>query len=316
MKICTIIPCYKTPEKAPLIVEECLKISDLVICVDDCCPFDTGDKIKETIISEKLIVLRHSFNRGVGGAVKTGIKFALKKEIDIIVKVDSDGQMPPHLIPKLVKPIIDGKAEVTKGNRFRNPSVLVKMPFIRLIGNVGLGFLTKLSTGYWELFDPTNGFIAFKKNILLNISINNLDNRYFFETDFLFRCALNEIVINEMPMKAIYADEKSNMYPIAEVPRFLIKHLKILLKRISYQYFIFDFNPGSISLIIANICGLIAFTIGTTNFISSNITGQPTPVGTQTLFLFLSIISTQFFINFIFYDATQKPLFRKLRSIN
>ena len=100
--------------------------------------------------------------------MKTGIKFALKKDIDILVKIDSDGQMSPHLIPKLVKPIIEGKAEVNKGNRFRNPSVLAEMPLVRLLGNIGLGFLTKISTGYWELFDPTNGFIAIKKNILLS----------------------------------------------------------------------------------------------------------------------------------------------------
>ena len=165
MKICTIIPCYKTPKKVLNVVRQCLEYSDLVICIDDFCPFKSGDQIEKNFKTEKLVILRHMRNKGVGGAMKTGIKFALEKNVDILVKIDSDGQMPPYLIPELVKPIIEGKAEVTKGNRFRNPGVLFKMPKVRLIGNIGLGFLTKLSTGYWELFDPTNGFIAIKKNI-------------------------------------------------------------------------------------------------------------------------------------------------------
>tara|TARA_Y100000589_G_C27192781_1_gene645482 strand:+ start:1901 stop:2851 length:951 start_codon:yes stop_codon:yes gene_type:complete len=316
VKICTIIPCYKSPKKAPIIAKHCLDFSDLVICVDDCCPFETGKKIEQIVDSQKLIVLRHKKNQGVGGAMKTGIKFALKKDIDILVKIDSDGQMSPHLIPKLVKPIIEGKAEVNKGNRFRNPSVLAEMPLVRLLGNIGLGFLTKISTGYWELFDPTNGFIAIKKNILLNLPIDKLDNRYFFETDFLFRCSLNEIVINEMPMRTIYGDEVSNLYPFKELPRFLLKHLKILFKRIFYHYFILDFNPGSISLTCSFLFALIAIIVAVSNLITSHLNNQATPLGIQTLFLVLSIISTQFFINFIFYDASQKPLFRKLRSIN
>ncbi len=315
MKICTIIPCYKSPEKAPAIAKECLKYSDLVICVDDCCPLQSGKKIEEFVKSEKLIVIRHKFNKGVGGAMKTGIKFALDKEVDIVVKIDSDGQMPPNLIPRLIEPIIDGNAEVTKGNRFRDPGVLIKMPKIRLIGNIGLGFLTKLSTGYWELFDPTNGFIAIKKNIFFNLPINKLDNRYFFETDFLFRCSLNEIVIHEMPMKTVYADEVSNLYPLKELPIFLLKHLKIFMKRIFYHYFILDFNPGSISLIISILFGVFALFLASSNYISTTIYGGQTPVGIQTLFLVLSIIATQFFINFIYYDASQRPLFRKLRTI-
>tara|TARA_Y100000589_G_C27127755_1_gene619276 strand:- start:491 stop:1441 length:951 start_codon:yes stop_codon:yes gene_type:complete len=316
VKICTIIPCYKTPKKVIDIVRQCLEYSHLVICIDDYCPFNSGDQIEKNIKSEKLVIIRHLRNKGVGGAMKTGINFALGKNVDILVKIDSDGQMAPNLIPKLIKPIIEGKAEVTKGNRFRNPSVLIKMPKLRLIGNIGLGFLTKLSTGYWELFDPTNGFLAIKKNILLNMSVNKLDNRYFFETDFLFRCSLNEIVIEEFPMQTTYKDELSNMYPLAELPIFLIKHLKIFLKRVFYHYFILDFNPGSISLIISLIFGLSAFLLATTNYVSAYISGDETPYGIQTLFLVLSIISTQFLINFIFYDASQKPMFRKLRSRN
>ena len=101
----------------------------------------------------------------------------------------------PILIPKLIEPLLEGTSELTKGNRFTNPRSIKKMPIIRIIGNIGLGFITKLSTGYWELFDPTNGFIALRTEVLREISIEKIDNGYFFETDLLFRCSLNNTLI-------------------------------------------------------------------------------------------------------------------------
>ena len=234
MLVVGVIPCYKTPEKAPIVVKQCLPFLDLLICVDDCCPLDTGKVIKNFIHEEKVHILYHEKNKGVGGAMKTGIKFALDNGADIIVKIDSDGQMPAHLIPSLISPIKNGKAEFTKGNRFRDPNVIFKMPTVRLFGNFFLSFLTKLSTGYWELFDPTNGFIAVNSSTIKLFNLNKIDNRFFFETDILFRCSINDILIKEIPMKAKYDDETSSLYPLAEIPNFLYRHLIILFKRIFF----------------------------------------------------------------------------------
>jgi len=127
-----IIPCYKTPIEAINVVRDSIKFLDKVICVDDCCPFGTGSKIESYFDNENIFILYNKKNKGVGGAMKTGIKFALDMGADIIVKIDSDGQMPANLIPALIKPIQEGKAEFSKGNRFRNSNVISKMKKIGL----------------------------------------------------------------------------------------------------------------------------------------------------------------------------------------
>ena len=315
MLIVAIIPCFKSPSLAPLVASECLKYVDKVICIDDCCPLNTGRKIEKKVKSENFFLIRHKKNLGVGGAMKTGMKFALTMNADIIVKIDSDGQMSPSLIPNLIEPIKKGKASFTKGNRFRDPEIIKKMPFIRLIGNLMLSFLTKLSTGYWELFDPTNGFIAFNSNIVKNMDLKKIDNRFFFETDLLFRCSINDILIQEIPMKAKYGEEKSNMDINFEIINFLIRHILIFAKRIYYHYFLYEFNPGSLSLLISLVFGFLAFALASYSYLYALINSIETPSGTQTLFLAFLLISSNFGINFIYYDASQRPLFRKLRSI-
>ena len=96
------------------------------------------------------------------------------------------------------------------------------MPKIRLVGNT-LSYMTKFSTGYWEIFDPTNGFIAFKSEVLRNIDLRKTDDKYFFETDILFRCGLKNIKIKNIEVDISYKDIYSSLNPINELPRFLVK---------------------------------------------------------------------------------------------
>ena len=246
--------------------QDVINYVDKLVCVDDCCPENTGKSIENFLKSDQLDFIYHDRNQGIGGAMKSGIQHALKFNPEIIIKIDSDGQMNPNLIPKLLEPILNGSSEFTKGNRFTNPKFITKMPLIRIIGNIGLGFITKLSTGYWELFDPTNGFLALRSNVLRDISLEKIDNGYFFETDLLFRCALCNVLISEIPMEASYEDEKSSLSPFKEFFKFLFKHTNIFFKRLTYQYFLLDFNPGSLSLLLAIIFGCVAFFVGLNSF--------------------------------------------------
>ena len=132
------------------------------------------------------------------------------------------------------------------------------MPKIRLIGNTFLNYLCKFSTGYWEISDPTNGFIAFSKDKLKEVDLRKTDNRFFFETDVLFRCSLKNISIKNVSIDANYLNHYSSLSPIKEIIPFFIKNIKLLLKRIFYQYFLFDFNVGSIELVLSILLSSIA----------------------------------------------------------
>ncbi len=315
MKTVAIVPCYRSSIIAPKVVEDILKYVDFVICVDDKCPEKTGKAIERKIISKKLKIIYHKNNKGVGGATKTGIQYAQRIKAEIIIKIDSDGQMNPADIPELIEPIKENMSDFTKGNRFRNIDVLIKMPKVRLIGNIILSFITKLSTGYWELFDPTNGFIALNTKILNRIQYQKTDNRYFFETDLLFRCGLYDILINEIEIPSIYNKEKSGLNPFLETFRYLVNHLIICIKRIIYQYFLLDFNPGSLSILFGLISGMYTLIIGFRSIIYFSNLNIESPLGVKILFLTTAIISVQLVISFMYYDATQRPLKRQLKSI-
>ena len=314
-KIIAVMPCYRSSDIAPKIAKDVLPFVDRLVCVDDFCPENTGKSVEIFLKSDQLDLIYHDRNKGIGGAMKTGINFALKFNPEIIIKIDSDGQMNPNLIPVLLEPLLNGSSEFTKGNRFTNPKFITNMPFVRIIGNIGLGFITKLSTGYWELFDPTNGFLAVRSNVLRDISLEKIDDGYFFETDLLFRCALSNVLISEIPMDAYYEDEKSSLSPFKEFFRFSCKHINIFLKRLTYQYFLLDFNPGSLSLCLAILFGSVALSVGLLSRLFYDNLNVETPLGSQILFLATSLISNQLFISFLYYDASQKPLLRSFKYL-
>ena len=319
MKVGCIIPCYRGGQRTLELLDELLNTSlvDLIIVVDDQCPLQTGRYIQDAYLKryqDKIIVIFSSENLGVGGATKRGLELISDHDIDIAVKLDADGQMNIHLIPDLIKPIITGEADAVKGNRFTSLDNVVAMPKIRILGNLGLSFLNKLSTGYWELFDPTNGFIAFKASALKRVRLDKTDDRYFFESDLLFQCSLAQITFAQLPMSSIYGDEVSSLRPMREINRFAGKHLINFLKRLVYQYFILDFNAGSLDL-LGGLLGLIVTTIFTTKiFLSGVLDKRFATAGESSLFTILSIITIQMFIAFLYYDSTQQPILRRLRK--
>ena len=222
--------------------------------------------------------------------------------------------MNPDLIPELIKPIINGEYDAAKGNRFSRLDHVLSMPTIRIIGNLGLSFFNKLSTGYWELFDPTNGFMAFKTSALKNIRLDKVDDRYFFESDLLYQSSLAQIRFSQLPMHSVYQDETSSLKPMREISRFAAKHLVNFLKRLIYQYFVLDFNAGSLELLGGSIGLLLTTAFSIKLFISGILHQRYATSGESSLFTILAIITVQMFIAFLYYDATQQPLMRQLRS--
>ncbi|HCR69797.1 MAG TPA: glycosyl transferase family 2, partial [Anaerolineae bacterium] len=157
-KIVIIIPAYRVERDIENVLRGIPDYIKHIIVVDDASPDSTPTVITALSNSDKrLILIQHSHNQGVGGAMISGFKKALELGAQIVVKIDGDGQMDASYIPALITPLIQGKADYTKGNRFRDFSSLQKMPLIRRVGNLGLSFLTKAATGYWNIFDPTNG---------------------------------------------------------------------------------------------------------------------------------------------------------------
>jgi len=131
-KIAVIIPAYRVENWICDVINNIPDFVDLIVVVDDCSPDKTSKKVKEMNHS-KVRLVRHDYNRGVGGAMKTGLEEAKKKRIDIIVKMDGDNQMDPHYLPGLLYPLIKDECDYTKGNRFSILEINNSMPLIHLL---------------------------------------------------------------------------------------------------------------------------------------------------------------------------------------
>src|SRR5688572_26336234 len=222
--IAVVIPCYRVRRHILQVIAglpaqvEGAPI-DLVLVVDDACPEGSGEHVHQHCADPRVVVLRHERNGGVGAAVVTGYREALARGATIVVKLDGDGQMDPALLPDLLAPLLRGEADYTKGNRFFDVEVVGRMPMARLLGNAVLSFMSKASSGYWTLFDPTNGYTALHAAALRRLPLEKLSPRYFFETDLLFRLNTVGAVVEDVPMPALYGEESSNLRVAREIGR-------------------------------------------------------------------------------------------------
>ena len=306
-KVAVIIPSYKVKNFILDVINRIGSEVQLIYVIDDKCPEESGKYVEEICIDPRVRVIYNEVNLGVGGAVMNGYKAALEDDCDIMVKIDGDGQMDPQLINRFISPIIEGEADYTKGNRFYDIELVKDMPAIRLFGNSILSFMNKFSSGYYEIFDPTNGYTAISSTAANLLPFGKIASRYFFESDMLFRLNLIGAKVIDIPMKAIYGDETSNLHISKILFPFLKGYVSNFHKRIFYNYFLRDFSIASIELVLGTmmlIFGLI-YGIYSWGIASSNDTFASS--GTVMLSAMPIIIGIQFLLSFVNYDISIKP---------
>ena len=307
-KVLVIVPAYRVSGKVLSVVSESLVVADHVLVVDDACPEESGKKVSlEFSQNHKVTVLFAEQNLGVGGAMKLGFQWGTQHDFDILVKVDGDGQMDPSLVPELIRPLNESTADYAKGNRFDSPRMLRQMPPARLFGNAFLSLFSKISSGYWSISDPTNGFIAIRSKILAKLEPALLSNTYFFESDMLFRLSIVRARIVELPMSAVYGEEKSNLKISRTLVTFPFLHLRNFVKRIIYNYYIRDWSIGSLELPVG-IC-LVAWGIwfGLVSFSNAQSQGEAVTAGQAVATAIGIILGFQLILSFISHDVQSEP---------
>ena len=308
LKTAVVIPTYKARRH---ILEVIQKIGPEVSCIyviDDGCPDKSGDWVEEHCNDGRVVVIRHPENQGVGAAVMTGYQAAVADEMDVIVKIDSDGQMDPALISDFVYPIMNGEADYTKGNRFFDIEKVQSMPVFRIFGNATLSLVSKFSSGYWNVFDPTNGYTAIHADIVRYLPFSKISRRYFFESDMLFRLNTLRAVVVDVPMDAKYGDEVSGLKIYKIIGEFLFKHIRNLFKRIFYNYYLRDMSLASIELPIGIILFIFGLMYGGYHWTQSIQLGVPTSAGTVMLSALPVLSGTQLLLGFIGYDVASVPV--------
>jgi glycosyltransferase involved in cell wall biosynthesis len=279
-----------------------------VIVVDDASPDQTGDLVRGAARRDRrIILLRHDKNEGVGGAMITGFNKALELQAQIVVKIDGDGQMDINQLPDLIAPLRQGKADYAKGNRFRDFTALRRMPLIRRVGNIGLGFLAKAATGYWNLFDPTNGFVAIRGDTLAQLPLDQIDRSYYFEISMLANLYLLGAVVQDVPMPARYKDEVSNLMIERVLFEFPAKLLGTLLRRAVLKNFLYDFSMVSIYLITGVPLLLFGLIFGGFKWIQYWRAGIAAPTGTVILPTLSVLLGIQLLLSAIESDLRSVP---------
>jgi len=305
--VAVVIPCYRVTAHVLQVIAAVGPEVQRIFVVDDACPDGSGALVQAQCTDPRVKLCFHESNQGVGGAVMTGYKAAMADDMDIIVKVDGDGQMAPALIPYFIAPILKGQADYTKGNRFYDLTHIGQMPRIRLFGNMVLSFMAKLSSGYWNLFDTTNGFTAIHAKAAQRIAFDKVSQRYFFETDLLFRLNIIRAVVIDIPMDASYGSEKSNLQVSRVLGEFFVKHLRNFAKRVVYNYFLRDMTAASLELVLG-LCALtFGIVFGGVHWIQGLATDIPTPLGTIMLAALPTMLGLQMLLAFVAFDVANVP---------
>jgi len=305
--VAVVLPCFRVKAHILGVIEKIGPEVSSIYVVDDQCPDESGNFVLEYCVDPRVRVLKNPQNLGVGGAVMAGYQAAIADGARIIVKVDGDGQMDPRLIPKLIMPIVKGRADYCKGNRFYDLEHIRRMPKLRLFGNAALSLMSKLSTGYWSVFDPTNGYTAIDARVAAHLPLQRISQRYFFETDMLFRLNTLRAVVIDVPMDAYYGDEVSSLRIGKVLPEFLVKHSRNFCKRFFYNYILRDMSLASLEFIAGLAMIMFGVVFGGMHWYASIATGEPATPGTIMIASLPIISGIQFLLAFFAYDISTAP---------
>ncbi len=256
-RVAAVVPAYKEELMIARVVETMPDYVDHIVIVDDCSPDDTSGAV-ERLGSDRVTLIRHEVNQGVGGAIITGHKAALALGSDVNVIMAGDAQMDPAYLPQLLDQVTDGGYGFAKANRFYAPESFNGMPGYRVFGNIVLSFMTKLASGYWNLFDPQNGYTAVRSEVVRRLPLDRVARRYSFENDLLMHLNILQVPAVDVPIPAVYGDEVSSIKLRRVIPELLHRLTVGFWTRIWYRYVLWSFSPIALLLF----AGLTLFLFG------------------------------------------------------
>jgi glycosyltransferase involved in cell wall biosynthesis len=305
-RIAVVIPSYNEATQVGQVIASIPPYVDHIIAVDDCSTDETLTIIQR-IKDERIRVVRTPVNRGVGGAMIAGYRDALELKSDVTAKMDGDGQMDPEQLHLLLDAIIDQGYDYAKGNRFLVGEFLYRMPRFRLMGNIVLTFVNKLASGYWNVFDPQNGYTVIRSEKLALVNLERLHNRYFFENDMLIALNFQNARVLDVAIPARYLDERSDLNPFKVGLTFPILFMFRFWQRIYQKYVLRDFSPIALFLF----SGIVLVTWGTLfgayHWILSIVTNHVASTGTVMVAVLPFILGFQLILQAIVLDIQQTP---------
>jgi glycosyltransferase involved in cell wall biosynthesis len=205
--IAVVIPAYNERDKIAATIRSVPGYVDHILVVDDGSVDGTAAAARRHAGRRRggvVEVLRHEVNRGVGAAIASGYARAVALGVDVTAVMAGDGQMDPADLPRLLEPVLEGRADYAKGNRFAWPEGWRHMPRTRMIGNALLSYATRAASGYWTLFDSQCGYTAASRRALLAIAPQRMFARYGYPNDLLARLGAAGARVVDVPVRPVY----------------------------------------------------------------------------------------------------------------
>jgi glycosyltransferase involved in cell wall biosynthesis len=259
--VATVVPAYNEEHHIAQVITSMPDFVDHVIVVDDASTDGTCAVARATG-DPRLVLVEHQQNTGVGGAVVDGHYEALKLGVDVVCVMAGDGQTDPAYLSSLVDPVVEGRCDMAKANRFFSSSSFAGMPRHRVFGNVVLSFVNKLASGYWHLFDPQNGYLAMRREALEAIPLDTIAQGYSLENDILINLNILGARVADVPVPAVYADERSSIKLRREIPRMSSLLFKGFFRRIMRKYVLWSFSPIALFLLAGLTLTLFGTVVG------------------------------------------------------
>jgi len=244
-KIAVVVPAFNEETQIERTVRTMPDYVDKIIVVDDKSKDRTAEIVERLAKNdERLLLIRHAKNGGVGKAIGTGYIWCRENEIDIAVVMAGDGQMDPADMPNLLDPVVEKRADYTKGNRLITGEAWKKIPRVRYLGNSALTFLTKIASGYWHVTDSQTGYTALNRKALHLLPIEDIYPRYGMPNDFLVTCNIYNMRVMDVPINPVYdIGEKSGIKVSRIIFSLSALIIRLFFKRMVQKYIIRDFHP-------------------------------------------------------------------------
>jgi len=289
--IAVVIPCYNEESQIRDVIDTMPDLVDKMVVIDDCSKDNTISIVNNCKQKyEKVILIEHENNQGVGGAIATGYKWSIDNGIDVAVVMAGDGQMDPKDLPVIIDPVVRGEVDYSKGNRLFTGEAYKKMPKIRYFGNSVLSLLTKFASGYWHIADSQTGYTAINKKALKLVNWDNMYKRFGQPNDLLVMLNVLNMRVRDVSINPVYGvGEKSGIKVRNAV--FTISWLlfRRFLWRLKEKYIIRDFHPLIFFYFLGFLFGLATILLFTRLFILTYLNGSIPPINAlAAMFSFMS----------------------------
>ena len=300
-KIGVVVPAYNEEILIRETIEGIPDYVDKIYVINDGSSDRTGEII-DGMANPRIVPIHHKVNKGVGAAIINGYKYALDDEMDMVAVMAGDNQMDPSQLPRLLFPIIEGKADYTKGNRLLSKEMRKGMSTWRAFGNGLLTLITKVGSGYWHITDPQNGYTVISREALETIDLDSVYTYYGYCNDLLIKLNALGLQTIDVAMPARYGREKSTIKYGAYIRKVAPMIFRGFLWRLKMKYMILDFHPLVLFYIASMVLVPVGFLFGLWIFLQKAVFHAPVSTNYPLLDVFISLMGVQLLLFAMFFD--------------